>query len=44
MKAKNHPTLNNLWRDLVAAMQWFDFDEQELEYRIGIRKQFRFST
>jgi len=44
MNAKNHPTLKNLWRDLVAAMQWFDFDEQELEYRIGTRQQFRFST
>ena len=44
MKAKNHPTLKNIWRDLVSAMQWFDFDEQELEYRIGIRHQFRFST
>jgi len=44
MKTKNHPTLKNLWRDLVAAMQWFDFDEQELEYRIGVRQQFRFST
>ena len=44
MRAKNHPTLKNLWRDLVAAMQWFDFDEQELKNRISARQQFRFST
>ena len=44
MNTKNHPTLKNLWRDLVAAMQWFDFDEQEIEYMIGTRQQFRFST
>ena len=44
MCAKNHPTLKNLWRDLVAAMQWFEFDEQELKNRINARQQFRFST
>ena len=44
MRAKNHPTLRNLWRELVAAMQWFDFDEDELNRRINTRQQFRFST
>ena len=26
MKAKNHPTLKNLWLDLVAVMQWVELD------------------
>lgn len=41
---KNHPTLKNLWRDLVAAMQWVELDTQELESVADTRWQFRFGT
>lgn len=44
MKASNHPTLRNIWSNLVAVMQWVDFDEQELKKIINTRQQFRFST
>ncbi len=44
MKAPNHPTLKNIWSNLVAVMQWFDLDEQELKDRISTQQQFRFST
>ena len=44
MKAPNHPTLKNLWFNLVAVMQFVDFDEQELKDRISTRQQFRFAT
>jgi len=44
MKAKNHPTLKNLWLDLVAAMQWLEFNEQELQRISSTRRQFRFTT
>lgn len=43
MKGKNHPTLKNLWFDLVAAMQWAEVDEQELECINRTRRQFRFA-
>ena len=44
MTAKNHPTLKNLWLDLVAVMQWVELDGQELE-RIGsTRRQFRLAA
>jgi hypothetical protein len=42
MKAKNHPTLKNLWLDLVAVMRWVELDEQELKRIDGTRRQFRF--
>ena len=44
MRVKNHPTLKNLWLDLVGAMKWFEFDEHELNRLINTRQQFRFST
>ena len=44
MRAKNHPTLKNLWLDLVSAMKWVDLDEQPVNNRINTRQQFRFST
>jgi hypothetical protein len=44
LKAKNHPTLKNLWLDLVAVMQWLELDEQELELINSTRRQFRFAT
>jgi hypothetical protein len=44
MKAKNHPTLKNLWLDLVAVMQWLELNEQELEAINSTRRQFRFTT
>ena len=44
MKAKNHPTLKNLWLDLVAVMQWAELDAQELESINSTRRQFRFTT
>jgi hypothetical protein len=44
LKAKNHPTLKNLWLDLVAVMQWLELDEQELERINSTRRQFRFAT
>jgi len=44
MKAKNHPTLKNLWLDLVSAMQCFELNEQELEHINSTRRQFRFAT
>lgn len=42
MKAKNHPTLKNLWLDLVAVMQWVELDEQELKRIDGNHRQFQF--
>jgi hypothetical protein len=44
MKAKNHPTLKNLWLDLVFAMKGFELNEQELEHINNTRRQFRFAT
>ena len=44
MKAKNHPTLKNLWLDIVAVMQWADLDDQELERIDDTARQFRFAT
>ena len=44
MKAANYPTLKNLWANLVAAMLWTEFSEQEVQQRINTRQQFRFST
>jgi hypothetical protein len=44
MKAQNHPTLKNLWLDLVAVMQWAELDAQELESINSTRRQFRFTT
>ena len=44
MRAPNHPTLKNLWANLVAAMGWADFDEQEINQKINTRQQFRFAT
>lgn len=44
MKRPNHPTLKNLWANLVAAMTWFDFNEEEIKQRINTRQQFRFAT
>ena len=44
MTAKNHPTLKNLWLDLVAVMQWVELDKQELERIGGTRRQFRFAA
>ena len=44
MRAPNHPTLKNLWANLVSAMGWADFDEQEIKQRINTRQQFRFAT
>ena len=43
MKAKNHPTLKNLWLNLVSAMQHLELNEQELERINNTRRQFRFS-
>lgn len=40
MKAKNHPTLKNLWPDLVAVTQWVELDGQELKRIDGTRPQF----
>ena len=44
MRAANHPTLKNLWSNLVGAMIWTEFSEQEIQQRINTRQQFRFST
>ncbi len=44
LKAKNRPTLKNLWLDLVAVMQWLELDEQELERINSTSRQFRFAT
>jgi hypothetical protein len=44
MQTPNHPTLINIWIDLVGAMRWFDFDEKELNNRTTIGQQFRFAT
>lgn len=44
LNGKNHPTLKNLWRDLVAAMQWVELDRRVLESLAGTRWQFRFDT
>ena len=44
MKAKNHPTLKNLWLDLVFAMKCFELNDQELEHINSTRRQFRFSN
>jgi hypothetical protein len=44
MTAKNHPTLKNLWRGLIGAMEWLDLDDQELKAIKDSRLQFRFGT
>jgi hypothetical protein len=44
MKAPNHPTLKNIWLNLVSVMLWVDFDEQEIKDKIHTRRQFRFAT
>jgi hypothetical protein len=44
MTAKNHPTLKNLWFDLVAVMKWLELDRQELGRIAGTRRQFRFAA
>ena len=44
MTAKNHPTLKNLWRDLVVVMQWLELDGQGLGRIDGTRRQFRFAA
>ena len=44
MKSKNHPTLKNLWIDLIFAMQGFELNEQELAHINSTRRQFRFAT
>jgi hypothetical protein len=44
MKAKNHPTLKNLWLNLVSAMQYLELNEKELERINNARRQFRFTT
>lgn len=44
LAGKNHPTVKNLWRDLVAAMQWVELNEQTLADLAGERRQFRFDS
>jgi len=44
MMAKNHPTLKNLWLDLIFAMKGFELNEQELAHINSTRRQFRFAT
>ncbi len=43
-KGKNHPTLKNLWRVLLATMEWTELDECELKNIDDTRWQFRFAT
>ncbi len=44
MTAKNHPTLKNLWLDLIFAMKGFELNELELAHINSTRRQFRFAT
>jgi len=44
MMAKNHPTLKNLWLDLIFAMKGFELNEQELALINSTRRQLRFAT
>jgi len=44
MMTKNHPTLKNLWLDLIFAMKGFELNEQELAHINSTRRQFRFAT
>ena len=44
MKAKNHPTLKNIWLELVSTLKSFELNEQELEHINSSRRQFRFAT
>ena len=44
MMAKNHPTLKNLWLDLIFAMKGFELNELELAHINSTRRQFRFAT
>jgi hypothetical protein len=44
MKAKNHPTLKNLWLNLISAMKWAALDKQELALIGSTIRQFRFAT
>ncbi|SJM89524.1 hypothetical protein CRENPOLYSF1_1120022 [Crenothrix polyspora] len=44
MKEKNHPTLKDLWKKLVGAMEWAELDGQVLKNMAGVRRQFRFAT
>ena len=41
---KNHPTLKNLWQNLMAAMKWAELDEERLQSIQSQKIQFRFIT
>jgi len=44
MQAKNHPTLQSLWDDLIAAMKWANIKMKRLKKIGSTRVQFRFIT
>ena len=44
LKGKNHPTLKNLWQDLIAAMKWAELDVKKLQCIKAQKIQIRFVT
>ena len=44
MQTKNHPTLQSLWDDLIAAMKWANIKMKQLKKIASTRSQFRFVT
>ncbi len=44
MQTKNHPTLQSLWDDLIAAMKWANIRMKRLKKITSTRSQFRFVT
>ena len=44
MQTKNHPTLQSLWDDLIAAMKWVNIKMKRLKKIESTRVQFRFIT
>ena len=42
LTSKNHPTLKNLWQDLIAAMKWAKLDVKRLQKINKQKIQYRF--
>ena len=44
LQGKNHPTLINIWSELIAAMKWAKLKVKKLQKILGTRIQYRFIT
>jgi len=41
LKGKNHPTLKNIWKNMLSAMEWSELDSKKLEDIAKEQRQFR---